>query len=295
MTPQVVFLIIVGCFCVSTITVCIVTNVFLRRLNRRGERAPVADKLLRPAGESLRLKMETISERLSFGMVLAMFIPGLALASILLSAPDGSMSMTRATVAFAVCLALLLFFTQRVFKLAHELRSHRLGYRGECAVGEELNQLMLEGCHVFHDVPMEPYGNIDHVIVAPSGVFAVETKTRRKRKAPAGRKEHEVIYDGKTLDFPHCKDAQGLEQAQHQADRLRTFLSKAVGEPVPVEPLLTFPGWFVTTSVARASIKVLNPKQIRGAVLNGREQKLSRQLADRIIHQLDQKCRDVEF
>jgi homoserine kinase len=65
-------------------------------------------------------------------------------------------------------------------------------------VAEEINLLMLDGCRVFHDVPIEPYGNIDHVIVAPSAVYAVETKTRRKRKAlpkNANQKNYEVFYD----------------------------------------------------------------------------------------------------
>jgi len=55
---------------------------------------------------------------------------------------------------------------------------------------------MLEGCHVFHDVPMEPYGNIDHVIVAHSGIYAVETKPSRQRKAPDRQRDYEVIFDG---------------------------------------------------------------------------------------------------
>jgi hypothetical protein len=50
-------------------------------------------------------------------------------------------------------------------------REYRLGFAGERAVAEELNQLMLDGCRVFHDVPMEPYGNIDHVLIAPAGIF----------------------------------------------------------------------------------------------------------------------------
>lgn len=79
----------------------------------------------------------------------------------------------------------------RVIRLARDKRNYRLGFHGERVAAEELNQLMREGCHVFHDVPMEPYGNIDHVIVAPSGGFAVETKTRRKRKGPAGANQRD--------------------------------------------------------------------------------------------------------
>ena len=65
------------------------------------------------------------------------------------------------------------------------------GFAGERAVAEELNQLIRAGCYVFHDVPMAPYGNIDHVLVTPKGIYAVETKARRKRERP--RREGEIM------------------------------------------------------------------------------------------------------
>jgi hypothetical protein len=151
-TPQDVFLIIVACFCGSPIIVCALTHVFIWKLNRQGEHVPADENLLRSVGESLRLKMESTTEQLSLGMVLAtMFAPGVALAAILLSDADGSMSTTRAAAGFSVCLAMLLFFSHRMFKLAKEHRNYRLGFHGRRSVGEELNQLMLEGCHIFHD------------------------------------------------------------------------------------------------------------------------------------------------
>ena len=62
-----------------------------------------------------------------------------------------------------------------------EMRAQwRLNLSGEKAMGEELNRLMAEGCQVFHDFPLEKKANIDHIVVAPSGVFAIETKTWRK-------------------------------------------------------------------------------------------------------------------
>lgn len=283
--------ILVGSIVASTAIVFTSTYVWLRIRERRVGRVPVSEKLLRPAGESVRLKMEQLSERLNLAMILAVGVPGVTLAIVLLLFKDG----TLLTVGTLGSLALLIGLILWLLSVVNQYSNYRLGFRGERAVGEELNQLLREGCHVFHDVPMEPYGNIDHVVVAPSGVFAVETKTRRKRKAPAGRKEHEIIYDGKTLDFPHCKDAYGLEQAQQQADRLRNLLGKAVGAHVPVSAILTFPGWFVTSRVHTPALKVVNPKQIKGVVMNGRNAPLNAQFLQRIVHQLDQKCRDVEF
>lgn len=61
-----------------------------------------------------------------------------------------------------------------------------------------------------------------------------------------------------------------------------------------VTPILTLPGWFVTSRV-NDGIKVVNPKQIRQVVLSVRDAALGPQLIERVAYQLDQKCRDVEL
>ena len=38
--------------------------------------------------------------------------------------------------------------------------------------------------------------NIDHVIIGPAGVYAVETKARRKPETGKGRSDARVVYDG---------------------------------------------------------------------------------------------------
>lgn len=110
--------------------------------------------------------------------------------------------------------------------------------RGERAVGEEINRLTQDGCSVFHDVPIGPYGNVDHVIVSRIGVFAVETKTRRKREIKKAKGAMKVIFNGKSLEFPNRSDEGAVEQTRMQAQRLKKLLSKAVGEAVPVRGIL---------------------------------------------------------
>jgi hypothetical protein len=56
------------------------------------------------------------------------------------------------------------------------------GGRGEQAVGAILDGLAGEGWHVTHDVSLGR-GNVDHVLVGPGGIFAVETKSHRGRIA----------------------------------------------------------------------------------------------------------------
>jgi hypothetical protein len=54
------------------------------------------------------------------------------------------------------------------------------GAEGEEAVGGILESLTADGWHVIHDVSFGR-GNIDHVVVGPGGVFAVETKSHAGR------------------------------------------------------------------------------------------------------------------
>jgi len=171
-------------------------------------------------------------------------------------------------------------------------RSYQLGYEGEIAVGQELNQLMLDGYRVYHDFPAGKF-NIDHIVVGVSGVFAVETKARSKPTSKDRRADAKVKYDGRSLQFPNSTDVQSIEQAKRQAEWLSKWLQRAVGETVGVRPVVALPGWFVER-VASGGIRVINPKNFRSIAKPKDGNILSGQMISRIVHQLEQKCRDVE-
>ena len=261
-------------------------------------RAPVETRLLRAPGESLQKKIGILDEKLAGAVTMAMLLPPLTL---LLTAYLRNGSVPRRIPEligfYGVCVVAFGIFARRVFKLREEIQNHSLGLSGERAVGEELNKLMLDGCFVYHDFPADPKWNIDHVIVAPSGVYVVETKTRRKRKAVAGKRDHELLYDGETIEFPHDERSRyGLDQAVGNAKWLSGYLSSATGEKVWVQPILTFPGWFIINRIPPGnSLAVLAPKQIRPYVLKYGAPTLTAASMERIKHQLEQKCRDVEF
>jgi hypothetical protein len=80
---------------------------------------------------------------------------------------------------------------------------------------------MLDGCFFFHDVPQR-FLNIDHVVVAPT-VFAIETKTRRKRiKAEDGKADYEITLKNHALKFPDYEDKSAIVQAVRNADGWRS-------------------------------------------------------------------------
>jgi len=187
-----------------------------------------------------------------------------------------------------IAILVVIFLTVKAFNKREVLR---LGYYGELATAQYLQQLVRGGYHVFHDFPAEKF-NIDHIAVGPGGVFAIETKARSKPvlKNGNGRDEAKVIYDGKRLQFPTWNETASLEQAERQAKWLADFLTKSVGEKVNVQPILSLPGWYVERTV-RHGMLVVNPKNL-SFLLKSKD--LSESMINRIAHQLEQKCRDVE-
>ena len=273
---------------VSVGCVFAVLGIWVWARSRSTRRSPGTDKLLRSPGHSVALQLEEIQDCLSTWLVFLIFAPPFLFA-------------VFAHQPFPAWVLLLLgggygFALYSFFKLITKSSNYRLGLMGERAVGEELNQLMLDGFRVFHDFPADEKWNIDHVLVGSQGVYVVETKARRKQQGPAGQQDHVVIYNGQTLKFPHCEDRHGLEQAVRNARWLSNYLGSATGEPVSVRPILTFPGWYVELETKDTAVRVLNPKQIRKVISkNDPPNQLSPEKMQRIIHQLEQKCRDVEW
>ena len=265
------------------------------RRDRRALRVPISEKLLRPAGESLRLKLEKLEEQFTDRLLAAFVCPALLMLVVMACARAGEVTVTRFLTATILGTLLLIVLLHRFFATAEMRRHCNLGFHGERAVAEELNQLLRHGCAVFHDVPMDPYGNIDHVVVAPAGVFAIETKTRTKATPAKGGPDHHAVFDGEAVIFPNARDTAMIAQAKMQAKHLAQWLTKAVAEPVPVRPILTLPGWFVTSKAKPNGIFVLNQRLIGKVALDSREPKLTFQLIQRISHQLEQRCRDVEL
>jgi hypothetical protein len=288
----------IGACCILLVTwlVTVATFVgifFLRswRIHRQKMRMPVTEKLLRGPGEGLRKKLDELDDKISEELAAAYVLPLLCTSIVFLQLNAPQLG-PRTVGAAVVGVPAFIFLCRRLWRLLDQRRNYRLGLSGERAVGEELNQLMLAGCRVFHDVPNDPYGNVDHVLVAPSGVYAVETKSRRKREAD-GKEGHRVAFDGRSLRFGSGPpESKCLEQAKGQASRLSDWLSKAVGDAVQVRPVLALPGWYVDRHGC-GEVIVLSGKAV-DSLAKGRAVLDASKIA-RIAQQLDQRCRDVEF
>src|ERR1043166_2157083 len=263
---------------------------------RKG-RVPVKDRLLRSPGGSLQVKGERFDERLPFylGVLSFLLFAYIGLLSLFLKYRAKSDTLIIESAVFGLlALTATSLVAWLIIKALQNQRNISLGFRGERAVGEELNKLMFDGCLVYHDVPGEGKWNVDHVVVAPTGVYAIETKTRSKDKCAKDRKEYEVIYDGSTLQYPNWNDTHGLDQAKGNARWLAKPLSNALAEEIKVTPILTLPGWLVTSRVRPAGneLRVLNHTQIRSVIVDGSEAVLEDKRIKQIGYQLELKCRD---
>jgi hypothetical protein len=273
-----------------------------RRKNRK-TRAPFPDnaKLLRGPGETLRRKLATLDEQIIYHLLVAFIAPiTVGCALVWIATHVTGTAQVGGLIAVAAGLLLCLFLVIRHLVVGIERwRNIWLGYFGERVVAESLEPLKAQGFRVFHDVPAgdakNPF-NIDHVILGPAGVFAVETKTRRKGRARPGFAEHQIIYDGHVLAYPWGEDRHGLDQALRQAVWLRASIAQLLGQTIPVQPILTFPGWMVITRV-QGEVTVLNPRQIPAAVAFPPQNQplLDERQLELIARQLDARCRDVEF
>ena len=265
---------------------------WLRRSGAR-RRSPLTRNLLRNAGDSLRPQLEDLALDMLGLACLLLMVPLVIYSMWLSELHFGSARLTSVTVTVYVIftIAALGFVSYRLWKVMKRRRALLLALDGELAIGQELNQLMLKGYAVYHDFPAEHF-NIDHIVVAPEGVFAVETKARPKPISNDGKADAEVIYDGTSLRFPAWENRGFLEQAARQAKWLSQWLTSAVGEPVGVKPVLALPGWFIKR-VARGPVQVISGRDANHLVRPD-DSTLTPALIQRIVHQIDARCRTVE-
>jgi hypothetical protein len=187
----------------------------------------------------------------------------------------------------------LAFGAYKIVRLVERARNLRLGLEAETAVGEELNLLMKQGFGVFHDIPGDKAFNVDHVVVGPNGVFAIETKGRAKLARKGDKSAYSVELRDERLHFPDWAGREPLDQATRNADWLRKWLSSAVGEPISVKPVLVFPGWMVERK-GKSDVAVISGKECVGYFPKAKFATLSPKQMQQIAHQLDARCRDVE-
>jgi hypothetical protein len=266
--------------------VTLIILVMIKRARDREARLPFTRQPLRVPGESARQKADEVFESMSMDLFLICFVwpaTGLVLGLVKYGNPKVS-----ATIGLVVAIAGAAVIGARFIQKLRTYANYRLGSLGEQVVGRELDQLMAQGYRVFHDVEFEGW-NIDHVVVGPKGVFAVETKTRRKPSRRSGL-DARVVFDGEALTFPgKPRDRAAIEQASNNAASLTKWIAEAAGERIPVVPVVALPGWELVIK-NYGPVAVYSATDMGDLMLRRGKIQLDPGQIQRVAHQLKHLC-----
>jgi hypothetical protein len=164
----------------------------------------------------------------------------------------------RRPVLFSIlAMASVLFAAWRISIIRKHIKRIKLGRDGERVVGQFLERLRNGGAQVFHDIPAQGF-NLDHVVISPHGLYAIETKTFRKP-----RPKDVVTVEGDTLlvaGYPPHRNP--IEQVSSAAHWLECLLQQSTGKRYVVRGVVVFPGWFVEQRPPRGRVWVLEPKAL---------------------------------
>jgi hypothetical protein len=86
----------------------------------------------------------------------------------------------------------------------------------------------------------------------------------------------------------------GLVPTRRKAEWLSEWIFQLVGERVPINAVLTFPGWWVTSTAVR-HIRAFNPNQLAAIFLQTPNSPLSEHTCNLLVRQLEIRCRDIEI
>jgi hypothetical protein len=266
-----------------------------RWFRNRNRRSPLTSDLLRPPGYGLQEKIDDmevdIDAYLMMMIITPMMLYGLWLQQRVFTDPTRH-PVNGIILAIAACILFVVALI-RLMKLTKARQKYREALSGEVATAQLLEPVIAGGGRVFHDVQATGF-NIDHVVVTPGGVFAIETKHRLKSTKGLASELAKVRYDGKALHFPSWVETKPISQARSQAEWLSKSLTRSTGDAVAVRPVVALPGWYVERT-GRSDVNVINPKNASFMLKPADEYPIPEDKRKRISYQLEQLSRLPDF
>lgn len=251
-------LIMIAAFAVSL--ACSVVTVFgvLVWKERIQRRSPLHGRQVGhvPGQQLVKRHGEAGDGMLISGLLMYFSAPTMLMAWALARVPPERMRLDGATWIY-VAGAVLMFACGAYGFIKHFKRAQNAkdGLLAERVTGMQLNRLVADGCLVLHDLPAENF-NIDHIVIGPRAVYAVETKSFRRPRGQGDAAVHRVTFDGKALRFTDFVNTDAVEQAARQAKWLKRTLQESLGMDIPVVPALALPGWFIDKTDAGKTSEV---------------------------------------
>ena len=201
-----------------------------------------ADSIMSEAAQRFRDELRVLSYRQStyLGAALVfvvMYIAASAFDSPLLlhGYPDWQLYLFLGTLAAAA-----LFVTYRLAVTLMAWKQLRFLRDANVAVGHQLQWISSGHGRVFHDVPV-PSGIVDHVMVGPSGIYALSVIARR----PATSGETRISND--EVQFRPTREVCDVGEIATAVGELAHELSKQIGHNVRVRSVIAVPGWDISS------------------------------------------------
>jgi hypothetical protein len=252
-------------------------------LFKRKSRPSVEGPLRRLPGQSIREEWERLFDDKVMGYFFAFGVTWLfALWQWIYKWSGAKPNPEFATV---VAILVTIYCAYRVWRLRPEFRNLNLGEKGERRVSEVLQKLRGRRYVTFDDLVLNGV-NIDHVVVGPAGVFAIETKAYSVfGNGLAGIAANgELHLSGK----PALKDV--LKQARTSAAFISAELKQWIGREIWVTPVLVLPGWRIHPPKGETTAVVLNQETI-SEFFNRLPEKLTATQIHEICSHLDRSAR----
>ena len=201
-----------------------------------------ADSIMSEAAQRFRDELRVLSHRQStyLGAALVfvvMYIAASAFDSppLFRGYPDWQLYLFLGTLAAAV-----LFVTYRLTVTLLAWRQLRFLRDANVAVGHQLQWISSGHGRVFHDVPV-PSGIIDHVMVGPSGIYALSVIARRPSKSGETRISNDEVQ------FRPSRKVCDVSEVATAVEELAHELSKQIGQNVRVRSVIAVPGWDISS------------------------------------------------
>lgn len=116
----------------------------------------------------------------------------------------------------------------------------------------ELLNLLPDDYVIFSDF-LCPFGNIDHIVVGPTGVFVIETKSHTGRIT--------LSQDGKLMRNSECLEKDFFKQVLDQTFWLKEKVSDQNSKPF-INPVVVFSRAFVKVPYTVKTVRVVNKKYL---------------------------------
>lgn len=259
--------------------------------SRYRRRTPFAEQMIYPAGERFRGKLRAANEMLGLYLgalavlvvVFGLFVAGLAWR---MPEPLGDSPPLWALILIGVlCAAAFGAAGYHVWRLWRERGRCQLAMDADIAVGNALKRTAARGGCVFHHVAAGQ-SVIDHVVVAPYGVFVINVAM----KTPLGG---QAEFSKTQLKFDGVPDNHPLGDAVRKSKWLSQRLAKVVGHPVKVRSVIVVPGWRVRSRGTESHL-VVNERNV--AMISGWTQEDAYLMEEEVAHiaqHLSRQCRDT--